>query len=160
MQQLLAAVQASQLAADAEMAGDGVECMLPLTDLTARITAQDHGDPVRGLSLACRVPTGAGQLALAPERGMGGAVAALREIEVDDTVVDDAWVIRGDAPALLVALLPALRALAHAAPTVTLDADSLRVTFALPIPHLELGTHVHQALALWERVASFRLSAA
>ncbi len=160
MQLLLAAVQSSSLAADAHESGGAVACTLVLTELTATIEASRIDDAVGGLTLEGRLPAGQGRLVLTPERGVSGAMAALREIEVDDGTVDDAWVIRGDGPALLLALVPALRALAPTAPTIHVEDELLRVRFDRAVPLVELGSSVHDALALWERAASFRLGAA
>ena len=160
MQLLLAAVQASTLAADVQASGDAVACTLPFSELTATVHAQGIDEVVRGLTVEARVPAGEGRLELTPERGLGAAVAALREIEVDDATVDNAWVIRGDGPALLLALLPALRALALAAPVIHVEGEQLKVAFDRPVALIELGGRVHDALALWERAASFRLGAA
>ena len=160
MQLLLAAVQSSPLVTDVQVTGDLVTCALTLTELVASVHAVELRDEARGLTLECRLPPGEGRLVLAPERGLGGAVAALSEIEVDDQAVDDAWVIRGDGPALLLALVPALRALARAAPAIEVKDELLRVGFARPVALVELGAQLHGALALWACAVAFRQGAA
>lgn len=156
---LLAAAQASGLVSDVQLVGDEVVCTLSLSDLTASLRVQRLDDAARGLTLEARLPAGEGLLMLSPEKGVGGAVAALSEIEVDAPAVDDAWIIRGDGPALLVALVPLLVPLATTAPKIDVEAERLLVRFVAPVPLVSLGDRVHQALALWERVASLRLNA-
>lgn len=160
MQLLLAAAQSSSLVANAQLSGGAVGCVLSLTELPATVRVGALDDAARELELDCRLPPGEGRLSLRPERGLGGAVAALSEIEVDDPAVDDAWVIRGDGPALLLALVPALRALAGGAPTIEVGEERLRVTFTRPVALVELGAVLHAAFALWERAVAFRQGAA
>jgi hypothetical protein len=114
---------------------------------------------VRGLSIEGALPAGPGRLRLSPERGLSGAITALGEIEVHDPVVDDAWVIRGDGPALLLALMPALAPLAADAPEIAVEETSVRIRYGRPVASTALAERVHAALALWERAASFRLAA-
>ena len=159
MQLLHAAVEASGLASDVKAAGNAVACLLPLTELSATIRVLDLDGEARELILEGVLPAGDGRLVLSPEKGVTGSVAALSEIEVDDAAVDDAWVIRGDGPALLVALLPVLAPLAPVAPNIEVGAELLSVRFRRPVALVELGARVQQALALWERIASFRLAA-
>lgn len=157
---LLAAVQASALASDAQAAGDDVVCLLSLSELSARLHADRVDEAAHGLVLEGQLPPGDGRLALSPERGVSGAVEALGEIEIDHAAIDAAWVIRGDGPALLVSLQETLAPLASAAPHIEVDAERVRVRFAGAVPLVDLGLRVHQALAVWERVASFRLGGA
>lgn len=159
MHALLAAVRDSGLAADAVDTGELVSCTLPLTELRASVFADKLEDAAFGLTLEGQLPAGAGRLMLTPEKGLGGALAALAEIEVDEPSVDEAWVIRGDGPALLLALVPVLVPLAPAAPRIEVSEALLRVRFAQPVSAWALGVPVRQALALWERAASFRLGA-
>lgn len=160
MQLLLAAAQSSPLVNEVRVSGELLTCTLALTDLAASVRTAAVDDEARGLTLECRLPPGAGRLSLTPERGLGGAVAALQEIEVADAAVDDAWVIRGDGPALLLALVPMLRPLARAAPTIDVGDELVRVSFARPVALVELGAQLHAAFALWARATSFRQGAA
>lgn len=159
MHSLLAAVQASTLASDAQSAADFVTCTLPLSELTASLRVEKLDDAAHSLTVEGKLPAGDGLLSLLPEQGVAGAVRALAEIEVDEPAVDRAWVIRGDGPALLVSLVSTLLPLAAAAPCIDVEAELVRIRFLRPVPLAELGERVHQALALWERIATFRLSA-
>lgn len=159
MQALLAAVRDSGLADNAVLAGEVVTCTLPLSELQASLSVDELKGAATGLMLEGQLPAGAGRLVLTPEKGIGGALAALSEIEVDEPSVDEAWVIRGDGPALLLSLVPVLVPLAAAAPRIEVSEDLLRVRFTQAVSALALGAPVRQALALWERAASFRLGA-
>ncbi|MBI1945067.1 MAG: hypothetical protein HYS27_05190 [Deltaproteobacteria bacterium] len=160
MSLLLAAVQSSPLVTDAQPSGGAIRCTLALTELSATVQLGDLDDVARDLSLEGRLPPGEGRLSLTPERGLGGAVAALSEIEVDDKTVDDAWIIRGDGPALLLALVPALRPLAMRAPTIDVGEETVRIAFPRPIALVELASTLHAGLVLWERAVAFRQGAA
>ncbi|MCC7074419.1 MAG: hypothetical protein IT383_24140 [Deltaproteobacteria bacterium] len=160
MQLLLGAAEASSLVTDVYEEHGTMVCTLAFTELSGRVALDDGDGDVRGLRLEGQLPAGPGRVTLTPERGLAGAVAALREIELGDALIDDAWVVRGDGPALLLALAPPLRALAPHAPTVTVDGEVLRVSFGAPITRAELGTRLHEAFALWERATSYRQGAA
>jgi hypothetical protein len=80
-----------------------------------------------------------------------GAVSAMGEAELDDKLIDDAWVIRGD-PGLLVAMKDELRALSQLAPTIALKDGALTITFA-KLSADDVKPAVSGALALWHRIA-------
>lgn len=160
MQLLVDAARASSLVSDVQGHGDTITCVLAFTELTGQVAVAHLRDGVSGLCLEGQLPAGPGRVALTPERGLAGALAALREIELGDLVIDDAWVVRGDGPALLLALAPALRALAPSAANVTVVDQQVRVAFGAPIERAELAARLHDAFAVWAAAASYRQGAA
>ncbi len=159
MQVLLGAAQASSLVSDVRADGAGLTCLLAFTELSGCVDAELLDGEARRLRLVGQLPAGPGHVSLTPERGLRGTMAALREIELGDPVVDDAWVVRGDGPALLLALAPALHPLAPHAPSVTVDDTVLEVTFGAPVPLAALGARLHEAFAVWGRAVSYRQGA-
>ena len=127
---------------------------LVFTQLNGRVERTDD-------TLACtfEVPARATTLHVFPERGVRGALAATRELELGDAVVDAAFVLRGNDPPLLVALALELTDLAQAPQlfaSIHVAGDKLTVTFESLAVSL-LGLAVKHAFAVWHRVAFFRL---
>ncbi len=98
------------------------------------------------------------RIRITPQRGVRGAVEALSEVKVEDDVVDAAFVIHADDPALLVAAVPELKALAPMAARVTVDGEGLHVRFE-DLAADAVAAAVEGALSLWHRTHFFLLSA-
>ncbi|HEY4220120.1 MAG TPA: hypothetical protein VGO62_02230 [Myxococcota bacterium] len=133
----------------AELVGDvlvgGARMRLQFTDLFGDITIAGGHVLVYGA-----LPKADGTLRLRPQRGVVAALDALREIHVDDAEVDAAYVIHGTDPALLLACVPELRALAGHDTTVDVSDTAISVRCA------EKESALIGALALWHRAAFFR----
>lgn len=95
-------------------------------------------------------------LKLRPEKGVSGAVESVGEIEVDDKVIDAAWVIRGDDAALLVHMQPELRLLASLAPSIDVAHGKVTIQFT-KLAHENEKRALEGALSVWHRVAFFRM---
>jgi hypothetical protein len=105
------------------------------------------------LAIAASLPEGDGKISLKPQRGIANVEAALGEIHVHDEAVDAAWVIHGSEPALLIAAVPELRALARFAPSVDVDRTSLTISFG----HVDDASAIAAALSLLHRAVFFRM---
>ena len=139
-----------------EAPGDGtVHCALAfLDDVTGAWVGKRRDDGYDELTFTGRAA--GGPLELSPERGIGGAMGAVGEAELDDKFVDDAWVIRGE-PGLLVAMKPELAMLAElgvaTVPKITLNEGSLVVEFKKLVDEATTKRAVEGTLALWHRIA-------
>jgi hypothetical protein len=144
-------VSACDFVTDVHAPGDGtVHCALTfLSDGSAVFTGVRRGDGYDEVEMRAVAP--GGPLELSPEKGVSGAVSAIGEAELDDKLIDDAWVIRGE-PALLVALRDELRPLSPFAPHIRLADGWLTVTFG-KVAAEHARDAVHGALALWHRIA-------
>lgn len=131
---------------------DHLKVQLQFTELEAVVCWSSPA----ALEIEGAVPLVDRTLRLRPERGVGGAVEAVGEIEVDDKVIDAAWVIRGDDAALLVHMQPELRALADLAPSIQVAHENVTIKFE-KLAHENEKRAIEGALSVWHRVAYFRL---
>jgi hypothetical protein len=124
---------------------------LSMTSEHATLTWRDGGE----VRMTASLPAGSddARVTLRPQRGLRNVEAALHEIHVEDEAVDAAWVIHGSEPALLLAAVPELRALARFEPSVDVDGAKLTVAFA----RIDDADAIAVALALWHRAAFFRM---
>lgn len=133
-----------------------VTVTLVFTELQATIAWSSPEAP-RQLTLQGALPAAEGAtLSFRPQRGLGGALEAIGEIELDDEAVDAAWVIRGNDAGLVLQLLPELRALATLAPAIVVEPAAVAVSYhELSLENAQRA--VEGALAVWHRIAFFRL---
>jgi hypothetical protein len=132
---------------------DFIWVQLQFTELEGKVRWESNTLAVEGA-----VPLVERTLTLRPEKGVAGAVSAVGEIEVDDDVIDAAWVIRGDDAALLVHMQPELRTLAELAPSIDVSHAKVTVQFAkIDARDPNAKRALEGALAIWHRVAFFRM---
>lgn len=132
---------------------DSIAVQLQFTELAGEVRWD-----VRSLEVEGAVPLVERTLKLRAEKGVTAAVEAVGEIEVDDKVIDAAWVIRGDDAALLVHMQPELRALAELAPSIDVAHGKVTIKFEkLDAAEANAKRALEGALAIWHRVAFFRM---
>jgi hypothetical protein len=111
------------------------------------------------VGLTATLPEG-GAARLTPQRGVVGALGALREVKVDDDAVDAAWVIHSDDAGLILALVPELRALAPFSPSIDVQRGAMTIRFDADPTDDRLAAAVEGCLALWHRAVFFRMQSA
>jgi hypothetical protein len=124
-------------------------------ELHMRLFASGHP---RELALDVSLPAGLPRVALRPEAGLRGAIAALREIEVGDRELDDAFVIRGegDVPALLDDVRPELLSLTPLGLTLATTGERLELTIKSPRED-KLAPAIDALFTIWRRLAQLGL---